>query len=409
MRYGLGLALMAVWAMSAMVAGTAQAGDLYTVERLAVDAIGASPSEARDKALAQGRERAFGIIYKRLTVQAQWPSVPQLAPEELEEMVSSFAVDNERHSATRYLANASFTFSAQGVRSALRRFGMTFSETSAKPVVVLPIQPGVGWSNDTLWAQSWASVARRGSLKPVIVPLGDASEQAMVGNVIVEAATWEQVSGLAQKYGSTEVWLTSVAKTPNGLQVAVTVLRNDGRRDSRFTIIANAGESEGQMSVRAAAMVRASYEEAWKAETAVNYGSHSFIEAAVAFTSLPDWVSLRRELSDIRLIQQVNVLQMLTQGARIRVKFLGRKEQLRGALKQADIVMTELDNGLQILARSGVDTSTLPAALLEAPPANFEQVSDQGAEQPASGAADGTGTEPAAPVASGAAPGTGAQ
>jgi hypothetical protein len=362
------LRLLLIWGVAAFLAtGGVQARALYTVDKLPLDASGASPSEARDKALAAGRDRAFGIIYKRLTQQVLWASQPKISPQELDEMVTAFTVDNERHSTTRYLANASFTFSPARVREKLQSLSLVFSETQAKPVVILPMKPGVGWANDTLWASSWASVAQRGSLRPVVVPMGDAAEIAMAGNVIADATNWSQLGPLAAKYSATEAWLTSAQRTANGLSISVVSLKPDGRSSSRFNVIANAGESEPQLMVRAAAMVRASFEEVWKSQTAVNYGMKSSLEAAVPFTGLPDWVAIRNELSGIRLIERVNVDQMLTQGARVRLDFVGKIDQLQATLRQAGMTLQETDNGLYILARSGADVTLLPPALLVPP------------------------------------------
>jgi hypothetical protein len=365
----------AVAALAAVSLPAQAQSTLYTVDKLTVDAMGASPSDARDRALNGGRERAFGIIFKRLTQQSNWGAQPKLTPQELEEMVISFTVDNERHSTTRYLADASFSFSPGRVRQAMQSKGLVFSETQAKPVLVIPIKPGVGWTRETIWASSWGSVAQRGSLRPVVVPLGDATELAMTGNVIGDAANWSQFAKLAEKYGATEVWVTSATRTANGVAVTLASLRRDARRDSKYNIIANPGEGEGQLHVRAAAMVRAAFEEVWKAQTAVDYGMKSSLEAAVSFTGLPDWVAIRDELNGIRLIQRVNVDQMLTQGARLRVDFVGKIEQLQATLRQADLVLQDSGNGLYVLARSGVDTSAMPPALL-APPAEPPSLAD---------------------------------
>lgn len=362
-----GVAAALVLTVAALPSQAAPVSSLYTIDRMAVDATGASPSEAREKALALGRERAFGIVFKRLTQQANWGQQPKLTPQELEEMVTAFTVDNERYSTTRYLADASFNFSSARVRETLQRFNLIFSETQAKPVVVVPIKPGVGWSNDTAWAASWKSVAQRGSLRPVLVPLGDATDIAMVGNVIPDSAVWQQFASLADKYGATEVWVTSGVRTANSLSVTLTSITRDGRRNNRYNIVANPGESEGQLAVRAAAMVRAAFEEVWKAQTAVDFGMKSSIEAAVAFSGLPDWVSIRNELSDIRLIQRVNVDQMLTQGARLRLDFVGKIDQLKSTLRQANLALEDNGTGLFILSRIGADTATLPPALLSPP------------------------------------------
>src|SRR5581483_3456654 len=50
----------------------AQENGLFTVSSVHVDASGASSTEALNAAIAQGRAKAFQILYRRLTRQADW-------------------------------------------------------------------------------------------------------------------------------------------------------------------------------------------------------------------------------------------------------------------------------------------------------------------------------------------------
>lgn len=58
-------------------AGTAQEA-LYTVSGVHVDATGTSSGEASNQAIAQGRAKAFQILFRRLTRQADWGRQPPL-------------------------------------------------------------------------------------------------------------------------------------------------------------------------------------------------------------------------------------------------------------------------------------------------------------------------------------------
>src|SRR5690349_18633840 len=80
----------------------ARADDLWTVSNIQVDATGTSPSTAKDAALAQGRQVAWTQLFRRLTPANEWARQPQLTPDEIEPMVKSFDIANERHSSTRY-------------------------------------------------------------------------------------------------------------------------------------------------------------------------------------------------------------------------------------------------------------------------------------------------------------------
>ena len=56
----------------------AQENSLFTVSGVHVDASGASSTEALNAAIAQGRAKAFQIVYRRLTRQADWARQPPL-------------------------------------------------------------------------------------------------------------------------------------------------------------------------------------------------------------------------------------------------------------------------------------------------------------------------------------------
>ena len=57
----------------------AQDNSLYTVSAVHVDATGASSTEALNAAIAQGRGKAFQILYRRLTRQLDWGRQPALS------------------------------------------------------------------------------------------------------------------------------------------------------------------------------------------------------------------------------------------------------------------------------------------------------------------------------------------
>src|SRR5580692_4146018 len=71
--------LLLVAAACLVGAGPARAQDtLYTVNGVHVDATGASSGEASNQAIAQGRAKAFQILFRRLTRQADWARQPPL-------------------------------------------------------------------------------------------------------------------------------------------------------------------------------------------------------------------------------------------------------------------------------------------------------------------------------------------
>src|SRR5215813_862904 len=103
-----------------VLAVPASAEDLYTVSGVHVDASAASSAEALNLAIAQGRPRAWQILYRRLTRQQDWARQPQLDAATLVRLSRGYTPGNERRSTTRYVADVSYMFNPDAVARTLR-------------------------------------------------------------------------------------------------------------------------------------------------------------------------------------------------------------------------------------------------------------------------------------------------
>ena len=67
-----------LWCWRFALPARAQPADLWTVSNVAVDATAASPSAAKDAALAQGRQKAWTEVFRRITPSSEWSRQPPL-------------------------------------------------------------------------------------------------------------------------------------------------------------------------------------------------------------------------------------------------------------------------------------------------------------------------------------------
>src|SRR5262245_16204345 len=245
----------------------AQPADLWTVANIPVDATGTSPSAAKEAALAQGRQKAWTEVMRRVTPSSEWSRLPQLQDAELEPMVKSFGISGEKHSSTRYLATVTYVFNPAAVRAALRKSGTQFSESTAKPVLVVPLN-GTAWAPDSPWGKAWAVQAQRGRLVPVALPVGDVSDMTSLAT-ISSAADWQIVKGLAERYGASSVLVATANRNTSGLQVTMTHIRPEGRAQKGSSFVPQATEDDFAMAARAAGAVADSLQEDWKRTTSV--------------------------------------------------------------------------------------------------------------------------------------------
>jgi hypothetical protein len=69
----------------------------------------------------------------------------------------------------------------------------------------------------------------------------------------------------------------------------------------------------------------------------------------VPFTSLSQWVAVKRHLAQVNLIKSVNLTRLARNGADIELTYLGDEVQFIRALGQADLMITSSGEGLQTM------------------------------------------------------------
>lgn len=334
---------------------SAQQMDLWTVANVPVDATAASPSAAKDAALAQGRQKAWGEVFKRITPSGEWSRMPPMTDVELEPMIKSFDISSEKHSSTRYLATVTFVFNPIAVRSALRRTGTQFSEATAKPILVVPLN-GTAWQPESAWGRAWAAQARRGRLVPVAVPVGDLQDMGSLAT-ISSAADWPIVRPLAERYGASAVLVASAGKGTAGLLVNMTQISPQGRAQRSGSFAAQRAEDELTLATRAAGTIADSLQEDWKRTTSVDYGQQSSISVTVPFSNLAEWVGIRKQLVSMTVIQKLSVEELNMGAAKIKLDYVGKVDQLQAALSQTNLFLTPDATGNWTLSRNAAATA----------------------------------------------------
>ena len=87
----------------------------------------------------------------------------------------------------------------------------------------------------------------------------------------------------------------------------------------------------------------------WKLENLVDPNSRATVQVHVPFTSLSQWVAVKRHLRQVNLIKSVNLTQLARNGADIELTYLGDEVQFIRALGQADLMITSSGEGLQTM------------------------------------------------------------
>ena len=332
-------------AVPAAAPAMAQDNSVYSVSNVHVDANGTSSTEALNAAIAQGRGKAFQIVYRRLTRQADWPKQPTLDAAGLLRISRGYNIANERRSTTRYVADVTYMFNPEGVARTLRAAQIAFSQTQAKRILVIPMSPGVAHG---AWAQALMAPAFRESTVPFTL-LG-AEDDAALAALNFDAATWNEVSAVAVKNRVTEVGLVQ-AVSANG-KVTVNIRRLGlGEQPARTSLDVPMLQSITATYPAAAQAAVRTIEDMWKTRSAIDFSQRGHLTADVPIASLAQWSEIQAALGSVSNVTGFTVTAMDMNYARINLTYLGGIEQVREALAGAGLSLTNR-GGQWMLARN---------------------------------------------------------
>jgi hypothetical protein len=312
----------------------AQENSLFTVSNVHVDAAGASSTEALNAAIAQGRAKAFQILYRRLTRQADWARQPALDGAALARLGRGYSIANERRSTTRYVADVTYMFSPEGVARILRASQIAYSQSQARRVLVIPMSPGVAHGP---WAAALASPAFRDSQVPFTVLA--AEDDAALAGLNFDAAGWNDVAGVAAKNHVTEVALAQALYANGKMTVNIRRLGANEQPAKTQVDVPMAGTVGTTYPIAAQAAVRA-MEDLWKTRTAIDFSQRGRLTIDVRIDGLQQWGQLQSQLSSVSNVTGTTVQAMTIGYARINLTYQGGLEQLREALGGAGLALS---------------------------------------------------------------------
>ena len=338
--------ILAAFALVLLAAGPAGAQDtLYTVNGVHVDSTAASSGEALNQAIAQGRAKAFQILFRRLTRQADWSRQPPLDSAALLRLSRGTTITNERRSTTRYTADVTYMFNPAAVQRALRAAQIAFSQVQAKPILVIPMSPGVSHGP---WSQALMSPAFRDSQVPftVLAPEDDASLAAMN----FDAATWNDVSQVAIKNHVSEVALVQAVYAGGKMTVNVRRL-GAGEQPVKTSVDVPVLQTVGTTYPVAAQAAVRTIEDMWKTRSAIDFTQRGRLTADVRIASLAQWGEIQTSLGTIGNVTSMNVTAMDIGYARVNLTYQGGLDQLREAFAGAGLTLSN-HGGQWTLARA---------------------------------------------------------
>ncbi|WP_185961367.1 DUF2066 domain-containing protein [Telmatospirillum sp. J64-1] len=349
----------------------AQDADAFTVTEVPVDVRAANAVAAREEALMTGQREAFKRLIERLASAEAAQRLSQLSDAQITELVRDFTIDEERASAVRYIAQLTFRFHPESVRRVLREANVAFTDTQARPLLVLPVYSADGrapvlWDDPNPWRAAWAA-RPSGGLVPLVVPMGDLADvvtldaaQALAGNI-------ERLTALAQRYGTADV-LVAVADATNTegdgpARVEVRMVPYGPAVPQLFerrSYTAQEGEELRAMFDRITRDVADALNNTYKEMATPRQENLSSLSALVPLEGLNDWLAVRDMLNRLALVRGFEVVSLSRDEAALVLHHTGDRQQLEQLLASNGWAL-HWEGGFWQLRRAG--NSPFPALL----------------------------------------------
>jgi hypothetical protein len=359
--------VLSVWGLvilAPMSSASAQSTDAFTVRDVHVDETAGTAAQARERALAVGQRLAIQQLFARLTSRDDEARLPHLSDAELADVVGSYEVQAEKNSPVRYIGTLTYHFNQRGIEQTLRDRGIPFAETMSKPIVVVPIlrtgNAQLLWDEPNPWLRAWASLPPAAGLVPFVVPNGDSQDSNTLSADDAVRSSGEKLAALARRYGtnSTVVAIASL-HGESGSDIAridVSYSRQGGGPPTPAAVVsvtAQSSESSGALFSRAARQVEDDINERWKQENLIHFGQAQEAIVTVPLASLDDWIRARRALEQIAFVSRIDLVYFARDEARVNLHYLGDPAQLKLALAQRDLLLTDEATGMVLRPAPG--------------------------------------------------------
>jgi hypothetical protein len=325
----------------------AAADSPFTVSDIHVDATAASPAEALNAAIAQGRPRAWQILYRRITRQQDWTRQPQPDAAGMVRLSRGYTIANERRSTTRYVADVTYIFNPEAVSRLLQGAGIAFTQGSAKRILLVPMSPNF---QEGPWAQALNAPGLKDSMVPFAVATG--ADAASLNEVNFDTANWNDVIAAAHRVNASEAALVQVVYTNNKVTVNI---RRLGANEApvKTSIDVPLQQTISTTYPAAATAAIGAIEDMWKSRAAIDFGQRGKLTVNVRMNSLAQWGAIQTALSSADNVTAVIVNAMDIGYAQVTISYQGSSDQLRDTLGASGLTLSPVRGGNWTLAMNG--------------------------------------------------------
>lgn len=347
-----------------------------TVSDVPVDVTAKNSAAARDQAISAAQAKAFDRLVKRLVPNAADQARLKPSQQEIESFVQDFAVESERVSSVRYIAQFSVRFRAGRVHKYLADSGVG-AVVDQQQVLIVPIyRTSAGtllWENGNKWRAAWDRGGFGDGPVTLILPNGDSFDTGTLSTASAGNGDMGAIAPVIQRYHAAGLVVAiaeprdSARGAASGLTLTVATYDGNGPNGTQtLTVDPIAGELAEKTLLRGVAAVASALENGWR-QTIASSGSTGLHQnaapaqaeaadqpsagvatvypIAIPVAGIGDWVKLRNQLAGTAGVQRISLDAVTRDGAALTLDFAGDPLALQAALAGSGYVLVQTSPG----------------------------------------------------------------
>ena len=321
--------------------------DMFLVRRIPVDISADNATHARELAMQEAQEKAFYKMMNRLTLPEDLENLPMLSTEDIINLVQDISVSNEKTSSVRYIAQVDVQFNAAAMQTFFQEYQVPYVTEPAPRSILLPVfkesktaRPQL-WSDRNPWLLAWSKTAGYSDLVPLVIPMGDLEDMAVISEDTLTEAPNTDITPLLKRYRATDALIMEAIVDSTLHQVKVIIQPNTPSKSPFGTltfqvpinatlpvVLQNAADQAVQL-----------LEQKWREKTAVRFDNPTSLTVVVPIQNLAEWIEIRGRLDEVKLIKQDVVQAVRRDQAQIEIFFAGNLAPFLDALRREGLFL----------------------------------------------------------------------
>jgi|GEM_PF-5569537 len=341
------------------------ADSLFTVDGIKVSNSGASAKQAKESATLTGKREAFDILLQRVASDPTNASLTGIDSAKLNELVQGVEVNDEKVTASYYSATLSISFNKSMVEKLLQESNVSFVEKKGEAIVLVPLLISGGqnmlFEEANPLRKSLADFAVSSRVLNIIVPVNLRGVDKNKLNVNIEELPQDvkdSLLKLGQNYRASKLILIAASQSDKEtLDIRLRDIQDPSGAIKEMSFKAkDAGSGEGLFAY-AARGIGSVLESQWVKGKTGNNVALSQLTLTVPFSSIDEWLVIRKKLETISYIKSMNVKTLTVQYALVDIAFSEEFESFNSKMRESGLFLDSTGDNI-ILHVKTVNHST---------------------------------------------------